>query len=446
MALFQRYNNENILIRAIIAGLLDVLNNNIKYNQVWGNDTQEDIEQISVPWFFNQAGDERFMQDFYTHYAGCMPPRPVDGNFDMIPRGTLSYTGSAISAERITSRYVQGRYVKEIDGKLEGFVSYLYSIPLTVNFDCNLWVDTYTTALKIEQEIREVFYKNVTFYVYYKGLRIGSRVGFPEQTTVNKNFQYSFESENKIKMDFSLEVESYQPVFDPTTEMPAKNKVTKLTYRLWDRDEKSDGKISKVEISSPSSGSLIPKGIPIWIKWNFSDEGGIMRNVDLYWAYSGENENHPIALVEPNYEYYIWSIPKDFTEFKEPQITWIEDSGITVSRKPEIKVIPDLNTGQITPSSFQVFSEGYFLTSDSSTTIQIELEMKDSNGNIEHTEPGKIWANILYNKLDLNHPISMAPDASIYFSGNLDSKKIDIYVANSVNNDVWGVVENITII
>ena len=209
MALYQEYNNEDILIRAVIAGLLDVLNNHIEYKQVWAND---DVETIKVPWLYNQSGDERFMQDFYTHYAECLPPRAVDGTFDAIPRGIITYTGSTINAQRITSRYVQGRYVKEVDGKLESYVSFLYSIPLQIRLDCEIIVDRQITALKIEQELRETFYKTVTYYVYYKGMRVGCTVGFPEDIAIEKNIQYSFETEDPIKLTFSLEIESYQPV------------------------------------------------------------------------------------------------------------------------------------------------------------------------------------------------------------------------------------------
>ena len=116
MSLYNTYNNENIVARGVIAGMLDVLNNSIKYNQVWSN---EEVEEIQVPWFYNMSGDERFMQDFYTHYAACNFPRPVDGNFDQIPRGVITYTGADIDANRITNRFVQGRYVKEVDGKLQ---------------------------------------------------------------------------------------------------------------------------------------------------------------------------------------------------------------------------------------------------------------------------------------------------------------------------------------
>jgi len=444
MALFQRYNNENILIRAIIAGLLDVLNNHIQYNQVWGNDPIQDIETISVPWYYNQSGDERFMQDFYTFYAQCMPPRPADGNFDMVPRGTITYTGSVINSQRITSRYVLGRYVKEIDGRLEGFVSYLYSIPLNIRFDCEMWIDTQITALKIEQEIREVFYKNITYYVYYKGLRIGCTVGFPEEVMPAKNIKYSFEEENKIKLTFQLEVEAYQPVFDPTTEMPAKNKVRKFSYRLYDKDEKNDGAI---EVLSPAEGTIIPKGNPVWIEWSFTKEGGIMRDIDIAWTDYGETDFTSIEQVLTNHEYYIWNIPESFTDYKEPDIIWKElDGSITVSRFPIIKIIPDLSTGQIDSSSFQAFSEGYFLTPYEDASIHLQLEMQDDNGIVSYTTDGSIWANILYNKLNIENPVTVTSDACIYFPGTVDYKHINIYVLNSVNNNVFGIAESLKIV
>jgi len=442
MALFQRYNNENVLIRAVIAGLLDVLNNHIQYSQVWGNDPIEDFENIKVPWFYNQSGDERFMQDFYTHYGECLPPRPVDGNFDMIPRGILTYAGSGINAQRITSRYVQGRYVREINGKLEGFISYLYSIPLNVRFDLELIADTQITALKIEQEIREVFYKNVTYYVYYKGMRVGCTAGFPEEIVVDKNINYSFESDNKIKLTFQVEVETYQPVFDPTTEMSAKNSIKGFTYRLYDKDEKDDGVI---EIISPQTGLTFPKGNPLWIDWSFTEEGGIMRNVDISWVFSGSNERQEIERTQPNHEYYIWNIPETFTAYKEPDIIWEEDSTISVSRSPLLKIIPDINTGQITNSSFLAYSEGYFLTASDDASIGLQLEMRDDNGVISYTEEGAMYANIKWNKLDKSNPVTVV-DPSIFFPGTVDYKTIDLFVSNSVNPDVFGVVTNLTIV
>jgi hypothetical protein len=440
MALYQKYNNEDILVRAVLAGLLDILNNHIEYQQVWGND---DIEIVKVPWFYNQSGDERFMQDFYTHYAECLPPRPVDGNFDMIPRGTIKYSGSTINAQRITSRYVQGRYVKEVDGKLESYVSFLYSIPLQIRIDCEMWIDREITALKIEQEIRETFYKTVTYYTYYKGLRVGCTVGFPEDIAIEKNVQYSFESDNKIKLTFSLEIESYQPVFDKTTEMKATTKIKGFNYDIHPIGIKNTQ--TQFQMTTPQEGATIPKGIPLWIQWTYTRENYVLPKVDLYWVYLGTNERFEIDRMQPNHEYYIWNIPEDFTKYVQPTIIWENTPAISVFKEPLIKIIPDLNTNIIDSSSFIIFSTGYFSTSGlGDASMNIQLEMKDDAGQIRYSQDGTVWANIKDNILD---SISVS-DPSLLFPATIDYSNIDILLvdSNHPDNNQFGVVKNIRIV
>jgi hypothetical protein len=450
MSLYHKYNNENILIRAVLAGLLDILNNQIKYEQAWADD---DIETVQVPWFYNQSGDERFNQDFYTHYAECMPPRPVDGNFDVIPRGVITYTGSSIVAQRITSRYVQGRYVKEVDGQLESYVSYLYSIPLSVRIDCEIWCDRQITALKIEQAIREVFYKTVTYYVYFRGLRIGSTVGFPEDITLEKNIQYSFEPNNPIKVNFQLEIETYQPVFDPTTEMKTTSRIKGFSYNLYPVPEKNNINTitpsnnlylgSQFQIVTPREGATIPKGTPVWVEWVFNDRGKIINKVNLQWAYYGQNEFYDIELAVPNHEYYVWNIPDTFTDFKEPHIIWEETNDIKVTKVPIVKIIPDLVTRQISSTSFEIIDEGYFTSVNGDTSINLQLEMRDRHNEISYSPDGAIWGNIQYNTLT---SISVDPSTLVYFPEPIDFKHIDIYITNTNDGTTFGIANNIKIV
>jgi hypothetical protein len=445
MALYQKYNSEDILIRGVIAGLLDVLTNHIQYNQVWSND---DVEQINVPWYYNQSGDERFMQDFYTHYGDCLAPRPVDGNFDMIPRGIVTYTGSTIDAQRITSRYVQGRYVKEVDGKLESYVSFLYSMPLKVRIACEMWIDRQISALKIEQEIRETFYKTLTYYTYYKGMRVGCTVGFPEDLAIEKNIQYSFEVNNPIKLNFELEIETYQPVFDKTTEMKATTKIKGINYDI------QKGGVPKepgnIVITTPLEGAVIPKGIPLWVQWDFTRELYVIPKVDIFWLYTNTNERFSIDKLQPNHEYYIWNIPEDFTTYQEPTIIWENrekpefNDNVAVSRPPFIKIIPDLSTNIISSSSFKVLDPGYFY-SQINASINLQLEMKNRlTGQITYTGDGSIWATITNNYLDP----SIHTSAGIVFPGGpIESKIIDIHVANSnFPERNFGIVNHLTIV
>ena len=445
MALHQRYNNENILIRSILAGLLDILNNKISYEQVWSNDY---TETINIPWYYNMAGDERFMQDFYTHYAHCIPPKPVDGNFDMIPRGIITYSGSVVDSVRTTSRYVQGTYLKEVNGQLQTYRSFLYSIPLNVNFECEMWLDTQITSLKVEQLIREVFYKTITFYVYYKGMRVGCTVGFPEDITLEKNIQYSFEADNKIKIRFNLQVESYQPVFDPTVEVNANDYMSGIGYRLIDKiHPKNDGVI---QIVSPASGDdnsplIIPKGYPLWIEWDYTQENAIINRISVYWLYHNNNERHVIEELVPNHEYYIWNIPETFTNYKHPSIIWSTDSSVLIYRDPLIKIIPDTDTGEITASSFNIVDTGYFLSPRPDISVNAILEMKDIQGRIVYSGDASLYFNLIGNKIDVNTPVVL-PYGPIIFPGPVDYKLIDIQIANSVNPEVFGVIQHVKIV
>jgi len=439
MSLFQRYNSEDILARAVIAGILNILNNHINYQQVWSN---TDIENVSVPWFYNMSGDERFLQDFYTFYAWCMPPRPADGNFDRIPRGVITYTGAPIESARITSRFVQGRYLKEIDGKLQSYISYLYSIPLNMGFDCEMWIDTQVTALKLEQIIREVFYKTITFYVYYKGLRVGCQVGFPENYTIQKNIAYSFEPENKIKLTFQLEVETYQPVFDPTTEVAATSTIKAFAYRLYDPPEKYDGDIY---ITSPDASAILPKGIPLWVDWIYNREGAVINKVDISYALHGDTARIPIERFQPNHEFYVWNIPEDFTTFKEPALIWEETNAVKIIRQPVVRVIPNLYTNKIDVSSFYILDPGYFQTPTTSYSIPLILEMTNLSGQLSYTGDSSIIVNLYYNRM-VDGSINI-PNA-LYFptDGSIQYKNIDLYISNSVNPDHYGITQNIKIV
>jgi hypothetical protein len=428
MALHQKYNNENILSRAIIAGILNILNNKITYEQIWSN---EDIETVKVPWFYNMSGDERFMQDFYTFYGWCLPPRPVDGNFDVIPRGVVTYMGSPIDSARITSRYIQGTYLKQVNGQLQTMRSFLYSIPLNVNFSCELWLDTQITALKIEQAIRELFYKTITFYVYYKGMRVGSTVGFPEDIALEKNINYSFEPENKIKITFDLQVETYQPVFDPTTEVNNNDYMVGIGHRLIDNNvTRNDGIITLV---TDYQGETVPKGYPLLLEWEYKDENTIINKVDILWSNTGEDTKNVIERGVPNNEYYIWNIPQTFTTYKNPVIIWPDDPSVSVSiyRPPIISILPTLtNPPLIDVSSFTIIDPGYFLSPTADASFNIVLEMRNTANQVVYSGDASINITLEDNKIQ-NIAV---PFGSIVFPGIVDYKTIDIYVVNSVAN------------
>lgn len=427
-----RKNNENILIRGVIAGLLDVLNNKITYNQ---NRCNEGEETVVLPWYYNQAGDERFMQDFYTHYGYCLNdkcPLGIDGNMDMIPRGVITYQGMSVDAGRITSRFVEGNYTKEINGKLETYTSYLFSIPVNVKFNAEIWIDSLTTSLKIEQSLIESLFKVVTTYFNYKDMRIGMQIGFPDSNNLEAIINYSFDTNlRNHKLTFNIEVETYLPAFDKTTESLYNNRIKAFGMRLYDSDEKSDGIIW---FESPKSSNItLNKNMPVLLEWNYKDEGAIIQKVDLSYIYNGHE--YYIEKGLHNNMSYVWSIPNNISDFNNPIII-IDETKYKVIKKPEIIITPYNN--YITNESFTFNNNQRGIINCECDKIPISIEYKDKKGKVRE-ETGIILEleNNTIKNIFVEKPIKLIIN---------DVSMINLRIYNTVNHDVYDEIKNIKVI
>jgi hypothetical protein len=216
LAFNEKYNSDDVIHRNIIIGLLNLLNRRIVYNQVVGPD---EVKEISVPFFYFMYNDERFMQDFYQlNGLECDGPQYVEGNIDPIPRGVINMSSMTVNSAALTSKFVRGTFNKEVDGTLKAYSAYLNPIPLTLIFDVEIICNTFTESLKIIQQTIDTFYKVAIFAIDYRGLRVPCQVGFSQDYNIEKPITFSYGEENKITMKFTLEMETYQPVFDKPSE------------------------------------------------------------------------------------------------------------------------------------------------------------------------------------------------------------------------------------
>lgn len=439
--LYENKNTDNILVRSIISGLLNLLNNAIDYSQVWDDTT---TETVSVPWYYNMGqSSERFMQDMYTSFGKeCFNDRVINGTFSQKPVGWLTYSGSQIDSSSITNRFVEGTYMKKVDGKLIPYVSFLYSMPLTVNFECKVEADNIISALKIEQAIREAFYKNKTFFVQYRGMRIGCTAGFPEQYNMEKTVEYSFDNANKSPViDFNIAVETYQPVFDKTTEME-RDKV----IRGWGMDvyvpykKVDDGEeLKTIKIKDVDNSIAYPGGVPFLISWDWTSKDSDFLPVQI--AYIDSEcpcEEHIIAKCVDNQSMYIWDIPENFGGFIQPMIGYPDDCKLI--HKPNIKIVPNEH-GYIDDKSFIVMDRGYIDYDEDLLPITIEYEKED--GSLVIVDGYKF---ILTNgRLDKEDPIFVNEDSLHKYEGKLNRKSISLIVRYTKNKEISTKIDNILI-
>lgn len=380
--LYQNYNYDNVFNRSVIAGLLYLLNHKLTYEQVWDDNT---VETVTVPFAYNfaYAKDQRFAQDNYTFFGReCFSDKFIDGKFDMCPRFAMSYTGSQIDAANITNRFVKGTYAKNENGKITSYTAFMYSIPLTMNFDFEGWIDNIETAFKIEQAIRETFYKNQTFNVLYRGMKIGCRAGFPESYTVgDKTVNYSFESESQLfKMTFNLSVETYQPCFDESQSIESDKKIEYIGYdaTIYNNNITPLNKEIQLRINFIDTTKYYAAGQTIDITWKAISPSSDVYTTLIYYI-TPDNDKHIIDCSLRRNRSFEWKIPESISNFKQPNIVFYDNDNIKVIKQPKVIVIPE-STGYVNSGCFSVLEQGSF---SNDGYVQLSCDYMDGSSNIK---------------------------------------------------------------
>ena len=458
-SLYQRYNVDGVFNRSVIAGLLYLLNHKITYEQVWQDNV---TENVTVPFAYNfsNSKDQRFAQDNYTFFGReCFSDKFIDGKFDMLPRFAVTYTGSQIDSQNITNRFVKAKYQKVKDGEIESYTAFLYSIPMTLNFELEGWIDNYDTAFKIEQKIYETFYKNQTFRVLYKGMSVNCCAGFPESiTTGEKTVSYSFEQENQLKMTFNISVEAYYPSFDESTAIPSDKKIEYIgmdishyTPSVTPLDKMVDVKLEKIghypDINDISS--VFVSGSEMEIKWKSKSNVSDACTVILYYITQDDGDKHIIDIPMFNGNVYYWKIPEYISRIEQPNIEFIEGI-IKIYKKPNISVAPN-REGVVGTDCFVINDPGDF---SSSGYVQISCEMIDEDGNFEIPDgyvgeiddDGKLVKVYLYSDIKEKVEFQVMTEEPFKYEIESSSRKITIGISYPLDTKIYDEKHNILII
>lgn len=254
MAFNHKYNTDDSIIRSNIVGLLNELNNQIRFENVWEDDRKQIVR---VPFFYAMSGDERFLQDYFSNWSDCVPDF-IEGNTDPIPRGTIYLSGYSVLAQNMTSRFIRGYYTKEVNGELKRFNSYINSIPIQLNFTAEILVDTQIDSFKVTQAITQYLYRTQVFSVNFKGFRVPTQVGFPDSYVSTKQFEYSYGESNRLKVTFDIELQSYLPVVDELNEFFGGNQITGYSYTY-----NVGATSNNTPPTTPSNGTITPANIPV---------------------------------------------------------------------------------------------------------------------------------------------------------------------------------------
>lgn len=240
-----KFNYDNIFIRTVIAGVINILNDRV-YLIYRLSDTETKTHY--VPFYYSLTGDERALQDFYIQWNDCIQPKKVDGNIDVLPRGMVKMNNVNINTSSLTNYLVRGDFVKEDENnQLLTYSAKMHSIPLKMNFEIEIQADTQEDSWKIWEKVIEVFWPTVASSVRWNYVRIPFQMGFPADMPIEKLFQWSYGSVSSqnvnTNMKFTVELETYYPIFDKNTEFFKGKQITDI--------------ISSSSISRDNNGNIV---------------------------------------------------------------------------------------------------------------------------------------------------------------------------------------------
>ena len=261
-----QFNKDDVIIRNILIGVLATLNNKMYwYNKinktVNGADTVEK-RKITVPFYFSTTGDERFLMDVFMNDVAYEDPTLPSGKaetfYNKIPRGIMQLDGISIDAGSLTNKFVRAFYQRvQDDGTLTTFNSEVFMVPLKLPFTCSIYVDSNLDIFKAIQRVIEIFYKYSVFQIDVDGTRIPAVAGMPEEYNKERPIEYTFTDKKVWKVDFSIEVQTFMPIFKNSengfvgaedTEMKASNVIQ--SFQNQTNLSNADGAITGIDGNS----------------------------------------------------------------------------------------------------------------------------------------------------------------------------------------------------
>lgn len=460
--LYELRNTSDVFSRLIVMGMLKILNKKLTYQQVW-EDSEDGVQNVTIPFFFDFSGgaatSEKFIQDNYQHFTDeectSIGIKKFDGDFKPIPYGVITLESTTIEPSSISNRFVMGQYQKKVGDELKTFVSFLYSIPLTMNFSVNIVCDTINTMWKIEQAYREFFYKHKTFRVNYKGTVVHARVGFPESLASTKTSTYTFGNTSDttdIKLNFSLTCETYQPVFDPYNEIESDHNIKVIGGDITPIQHSSiagvnreilnnttSSNIPTTSINNPSEKlykNIIPEkitatkvatGEDLLIEWDFSYDSNDLLTVDILYKEKGK-DNYIILDTVANHNRYYLNFSDEFVSPNNDIFDVIltnSDDAIIVNQ-PKIKIFPDITTGVVNKDSFTIIDKGFIITEKEYIDAVICVEQ------FGKLEDYVIKLHIINNAVDETDPVELEPFA---YTEQLKYKEVQLFIRDHFYTD-----------
>lgn len=217
-------NNQSLFFSILIKGVLQQLKKDLK------------IRDIEIPHFILNTGDD-------TMYLGvkgqnqAIEPLQVSNEdyvYTIKPRCIVEPKGVNLVPDQLTSPYSKGVFQLDYDDQITSFTAEFRRYPLTMSFDLNYYLDSYTDSLELMQQVITKLAFIRTFSFVYMGQNIKASYVIPETMDTEYNIQIEGTTSDvkDRKISLSLTVETYLPVYDIRTVIQNDHFIREGVYKV----------------------------------------------------------------------------------------------------------------------------------------------------------------------------------------------------------------------
>lgn len=203
---------DNQFFRMITISLARTLNKSIRWINYFEplNDTETGRKRVLIPFYTSLTGDERFSLDTFVD---DVVDQRVNMNTDQYQRGNITFTGFRTKSDEFANPNQYLSKKTNINGNLRKIISKVKAVPITMSYDIEIQLATNNEVDKCSQKILNFLFNYMFFNIDYFGLKLDAVLLLPDETNIDIPREITMESDRKKTIKFSLDVQSYYPIF-----------------------------------------------------------------------------------------------------------------------------------------------------------------------------------------------------------------------------------------
>jgi hypothetical protein len=206
------YDFDDQFFRMITVSLAKTLSKNVRWINKFSpeDDTKTGFYRVFLPFYTSLTGDERFVLDAFVD---DIADKRVTMNTDQLQRGTITWVGISSRSDEFSN---PNQYLSKntmINKHYRKVISKAKGVPISCNYDIEIQLATSNEVDKVSQKLLNVFYNYMFFNFDYCGLKIDAFFNLPDDKQIEIGREINMESDRKKKITFSLEIQTYYPIF-----------------------------------------------------------------------------------------------------------------------------------------------------------------------------------------------------------------------------------------